>query len=339
MNDLWIDPILHRPTKPERWSLRSMLSALSSSTSCSNVSKPEMVSGGDISHWQGEMDWNAYFDNGMRYVFIRAMINGEPDDQFDRNAKILTDQGRWFGCYGATGYPTLSNAIPYARKLASLVDGIGNLSIWWDSEMSGLLSPYEMAKYNSEVMGELSALLPNRILEIYTRQSFWDSSVSVGNWDKYPLAAARYNTNLSCPWSDGQFIFRDWDDWRYWQDSQWWDGKLFGAESTYIDHDYFNGNEEMFKKVYNLNDDIIVPPPEPECTPWKFVVMRNELNYRSEPVVADSTWRGRFLYGDIIEAQSMVNPRLGDFWLKFKMNGEEYYAALTYLGRQYCEPL
>jgi hypothetical protein len=86
--------------------------------------------------------------------------------------------------------------------------------------------------------------------------------VQAGNWKKYPLAAARYNTALSCPWSDNQYVFRDWDDWRWWQDSEKWDGKKFGAKSTYIDHDYFNGNMEMFKSIYKISEP--VPQPDPE---------------------------------------------------------------------------
>lgn len=243
-----LDPILTRPPQ-ERWSpITTVRNFLTSS--CSNVPKSEMLQGGDVSHWQGEMDWNRFFGNGMKYTIIRAMINGSPDDEFDRNAKILTDQNRWFGCYGATGYPTLANAIPYARALADLVDGVGNLGIWWDSEAAGLLTPYEMAKYNSEMMGELSVLLPGRILEIYTRQSFWDSHVQAGNWSKYPLAAARYNEWIDCPWGDGKYKFRDWNTWRYWQIAQCWSGELYGAESRCIDGLYFNGNEEMFVATY-----------------------------------------------------------------------------------------
>jgi GH25 family lysozyme M1 (1,4-beta-N-acetylmuramidase) len=262
MNTPWIDPqspafrIQNEP-KSFRTSILQLFSQ-----SCSNVPKSEMLQGGDVSQWRGEMNWDAFFDNGMRYSIIRAMINGRPDTQYERNVRILTEQKRWFLCYGATGYPTLSNAIPYARAFADLVKGVPYLALWWDAEASGLLNPQEMAKYTSEVLGELSVLLPGTILEIYTRQTFWDSSVAAGNWSKYPLAAARYNEQLTCPWSDGRFEFRDWDAWRYWQISQCWDGAKYGAESRCIDGDYFNGNEEMFKEVYNIGE---IPPPVDCC--------------------------------------------------------------------------
>jgi GH25 family lysozyme M1 (1,4-beta-N-acetylmuramidase) len=329
-----IDPITIRQDVPERRSVLTTLRQIFNSPPCyNNVSKSEFLSGGDVSGHQGTMDWNQYFDNGMEFTIIRAMINGYVDNEFERNAEILTEQGRWFGCYGATGYPTLKNAIPYARKLADLVRGVGNLGIWWDSEADGLLNPHEMAKYNSEVMGELSVLLPGRVLEMYTRQSFWDSSVQAGPWKKYPLAAARYNEQLNCPWSDGQFIFRDWDEWRYWQDSQWWDCKKYGAESFNLDHLYFNGDREIFKFVYGLGS---IEPPPPEEDVWKFRVIRETLNYRSEPIVATSTWRGKFDHNDVIDAVRTVNPVLGDFWLEFNKDGETYYSALIYKGRQYC---
>lgn len=258
--DPWIDPIELRPAK-ESFSIRSFLVQLTS-TSCANVPKDQMATGGDISSWQGEMDWNAYFDNGMQFTIARAMINGVIDTQFERNAKILAEQNRLFLVYGATGYPTLSNAIPYAKALASIVKGMPYLGVWWDAEASGNLTPTQMATYTSEVLGELAVQLPNTVLEIYTRQTFWDTYVAAGNWSKYPLAAARYNTSLTCPWSDGLYKFRDWSDWRYWQDSQWWDGKKFGAKSTYIDHDYFNGTLDDFKQTYNVG--VVVPPVDPE---------------------------------------------------------------------------
>jgi len=327
-----IDPILLRPTAPEPFSVRSFLGNLFA-TSCANVPKSEMATGGDVSHWQGEMDWNKYFDNGMQFTVIRAMINGIPDDQFDRNARILTEQNRLFLVYGATGYPTLSNSIPNARALASIVKGVPYLGIWLDSELAGNLNPYQMAAWNSDFLGELSVLLPKSVLEIYTRQTFWDSSVQAGNWSKYPLAAARYNTSLTCPWSDGLYKFRDWSDWRYWQDSQWWDGKLYGAKSTYIDHDYFNGTLDDFKRAYNTE----TIPPEPEPDMWKFKVITSELNYRSEPIVTSSTWRGVFKKDYVIDAIRTVNPAYNDFWLEFKLDGNTYYSALTYRGTQYCK--
>jgi GH25 family lysozyme M1 (1,4-beta-N-acetylmuramidase) len=167
-----IDPILLRPQAPEKVSVvRTIWSALTS-VSCANVPKSEMVSGGDVSYWQGEMDWNKFFDNGMQFAVIRAMINGDKDGQYDRNLNILVEQKRPFLVYGATGYPALSNAIPYARALADMVKGVGHLAVWWDAEANGLLTPYEMAKYTSELLGELSVLLPGDILEIYTRQTF-----------------------------------------------------------------------------------------------------------------------------------------------------------------------
>jgi GH25 family lysozyme M1 (1,4-beta-N-acetylmuramidase) len=257
-----IDPITLRPQEPEGFSVRGFITGLLSTTTCSTVPKSEMASGGDVSKWQGEMDWNKFFDEGMQFAVIRAMINGYPDEQFERNAQILTDQKRPFLVYGATGYPTLSNAIPYARALADIIKGYPYLGVWWDAEASGLLNPHEMAIFTSDLLGELRALLPEAILEIYTRQTFWDSSVEAGNWSKYPLAAARYNESLTCPWSDGRYRFRDWQTWRYWQDSQWYDGRKYGAQSTYIDHDYFNGTFEDFKVTYNYGVEL--PPTNPE---------------------------------------------------------------------------
>jgi len=52
---------------------------------------------------------------------------------------------------------------------------------------------------------------------IYTRQSWWDYNVKADTWGGYDLWAARHNTNLTSPWSDGYYKFRDWKNWVFWQ--------------------------------------------------------------------------------------------------------------------------
>lgn len=64
---------------------------------------------------------------------------------------------------------------------------------------------------------QLLAKYPGRV-GIYTSEYFWDRNIAVDTiWSTLKLWAARWNTTLTSPWSDGLNKFRDWSLWKYWQ--------------------------------------------------------------------------------------------------------------------------
>ena len=108
------------------------------------------------------------------------------------------------------------------------------------------------------------SILPDKIVEVYTRLSWFNPSVARSNYwrnNKIRLNAARYNLSLSSPWSDNRYYPLDWDlrgssfeGWQYSADGNGL-GSYFGAESASIDLDLFSGDESAFVEVYNLAVD------------------------------------------------------------------------------------
>ena len=85
----------------------------------------------------------------------------------------------------------------------------------------------------------------NKYPIIYTRQTWWDTYVNPDPiWVLCDLWAARYNSVLTGPWSDGYCKFRDWNEWKFWQYTSHADGIYYGFNSLNGDLDWFNGTED-----------------------------------------------------------------------------------------------
>lgn len=104
---------------------------------------------------------------------------------------------------------------------------------------------------------------------IYTRASWFNPNVKVGDWKKYDLWAARYATGLTGPWSDNNWKFRDWDTWRIWQMTgennnlarQYgfpgspppnYTGNPYNYGDPDMDTNQFNGDENSFRQWAGL---------------------------------------------------------------------------------------
>jgi GH25 family lysozyme M1 (1,4-beta-N-acetylmuramidase) len=89
---------------------------------------------------------------------------------------------------------------------------------------------------------------------IYTAKWYWDAWVNVPSClNKYELAVAHY-TAATAP-----LMPRGWTDWRIWQYSADHNGKgsVFGAQSSDIDLDKFDGDELAFQAWAGV---IAMPP-------------------------------------------------------------------------------
>jgi hypothetical protein len=87
-------------------------------------------------------------------------------------------------------------------------------------------------------------LLSSKQAVIYTRALWWNENVAADPaWQKHDMWIARYCPSLDLPWGDGDCQPRDWNEWRFWQFSANGNrrGAEFGAQSSSIDLDYFNG--------------------------------------------------------------------------------------------------
>ena len=197
-----------------------------------------MIIGIDTHRYNGLMDYRKSYQASARFVLARnggGYINtGAPftDNQWINNCNNAPPV---IPCFGAWWYMTglQSTIIAQANHCADLIIPQKEkltLGFWLDCEE---WKPGYSAAQNRDMTllfidtFEVRADFPVR--GIYTRQSVWDSFVaSNSRWVGLDLWAARYNTTLTGPWSDGRFIFRDWQVWRFWQDSA--DGNGLGQE-------------------------------------------------------------------------------------------------------------
>jgi lysozyme len=214
--------------------------------------KDEYVHGVDISKWQGSWDVQKTIDAGAQYAFIKATQNKFTDSKFDEYVEAAYAKNFPIGCYHFAD-PAGYSALDQAKYFASVVKGVGQLSVVLDMEWTGGLDRIQLNSWAHMFMRELDVQLGDRLKEIYTRVSWWDPHVSPAPWVKdYGLWVARWASHLEGPWSDGRFVPRDWDDWTNWQYSADGNGlgSKYGVESNSIDLNYFHGNWDNFIAHY-----------------------------------------------------------------------------------------
>jgi len=225
----------------------------------------------DVSKWNGRVNFAQARDNGARGFWIKSDQGTWVDSFFEQHVTDALDDGVDFGFYHFID-PNQTALSPEdaARHCASLTRDVGTLSTWVDAERSGPLGPQGMLDYLIRWVDTYKSILPDKVVEVYTRLSWFNSSVArSGYWrnNGIRLNAARYNLALSSPWSDNRYYPLDWDlrgsdfeGWQYSADGNGM-GAYFGAESSSIDLDLFSGTESDFVAVYKLEPE--TPPVEP----------------------------------------------------------------------------
>lgn len=110
------------PTRPV-WAASShdRLSAntyqLADGTAITNV----LARGIDISHWQGEINWQEVARNDIRFVMLGTRYQGEVDPQFDSNARGAVDAGLKLGAYIYSYAMTVEEAEAEADFILDLI--------------------------------------------------------------------------------------------------------------------------------------------------------------------------------------------------------------------------
>lgn len=207
-----------------------------------------MIQGVDVSHWQGEMDWQKAKVAGARFAFIRAGAMGSDgfayeDKQFKRNRDK---------CHLPRGFYWFFRPNFDANKQADYFSDLILTEQWdlppvLDIETHGGATPDVVISRTKQFLDRAKNQIGIDCM-IYTRASFWNYYLGNPSWAKrHELWIARY-APLSGPWSDGYWKPSSWDTWRFWQHSADGNGLggLYGADSKSIDLNYFNGGEAEF---------------------------------------------------------------------------------------------
>lgn len=177
----------------------------------------------DISHWQGEIDWEKVAAEGIKHVFLKMSEGGTyTDPNFVTNWNAAKNAGLKVNAYH---YFRALNSTP-EEQFANIKRNL--LSVGFDPAMNGLAIDVEAGGNESaskDIMADhlhmLLNLLNCDLLDvkpiIYCSPTYWDSDI---NWEKYdfsvyPLWVANWNVDephLPKSWEQSG---KSWSCWQY----------------------------------------------------------------------------------------------------------------------------
>lgn len=226
--------------------------------------------GVDVSHWQGDIDWQALYSYGVRFVFVKCSQADWKDDRFNAHWAAAKKAGMLRGAYHYMTWNT--SAVTQARAfLNALGNDIGELPPVCDYEMR---AGAPGATVMSAVLRGWLYYVEQAIQKppiIYTGVSFWREYGSKADWVlRHPLWLALYDTepqptNYPPPGymktSVDSYAPLPWGraGWAFWQYTE--RGKLPGYRDN-LDLDVFNGSEAELRRRFGLGDGGEVGVPD-----------------------------------------------------------------------------
>jgi lysozyme len=198
------------------------------------------LSGIDVSHYQGNVNWAAVKSAGVAFAVAKATEGtGTVDQYFSSNWEKIKAAGIIRGAYHF--FHASQDASRQAQNFLNVVTiGQGDLPAVLDIEISDNMS-------GSAIITGIQTWLDTvekatgRTPIIYTNPSFWNSYMN-GAVSRYPLWVANYTTASSPRMPTG------WNSWLFWQYSQ--TGRLSGVPGN-VDMDRFNGGADDLAAFVN----------------------------------------------------------------------------------------
>lgn len=201
------------------------------------------VQGVDVSHYQGEVDWNQIQQADISFVFIKATEGSKTvDEQFENNWKNVAETNLCVGAYHFFSFDS-----PAEEQAALFCETVGNLmgklppvidvEYYGDKEKN----PPEEEKTVSEIQSMLDILEKEYQAKpiLYTTYKFYRKYIQ-DNFDSYPLWIRNVYYKPSFD------LGRDWLFWQY-SDTSVMDG--YQGEEPCIDRNVFAGSIEELNEI------------------------------------------------------------------------------------------
>ncbi|MDY0061300.1 MAG: GH25 family lysozyme [Myxococcota bacterium] len=188
----------------------------------------------DVSHWQGDIDWEQVAGAGIVYAFIRVSDGtGTRDREFAYNWAEAQRVGILRGAYQF--FRPAQDARAQAELFLEIMGDLeeGDLPPVIDVEDTGGLGGAAIAAKIAtwiEIVEARTGLPPI----IYSGLYFWKDNVGSAAFVDYPLWLAQYRDGCPTPPAP-------WTRWTFWQNSS--SGRVAGIGGD-VDTDIFNGDEE-----------------------------------------------------------------------------------------------
>jgi GH25 family lysozyme M1 (1,4-beta-N-acetylmuramidase) len=204
------------------------------------------VEGIDISHWQGEIDWDAVAGAGKEFAFIAIGDGFFVDPRFDENWAGAKDAGLYRGVYQYFR----ASADPIAQANI-VIDRVGRLG---PGELPVVLDLEEFDGMSASTV-RLRALEWMRHIEqgtgktpiLYTNPATWIPLGEPTGFVGYPLWLASWG--VSCPG-----MANGWHTWTFHQYSA--TGRVAGIWGD-VDLDRFNGSIDVLRTLAGLGPSCI----------------------------------------------------------------------------------
>lgn len=198
--------------------------------------------GVDVSHYQGEIDWQQIREQGVDFAFIKATEGSSyVDERYEENRENAREAGLYIGAYHFFSFdsPAASQAehfIATAGDLSGALPPVVDIEYYGDKRKD----PPEKAQVVSGLQELLDALETEYGVKpiIYTTYTVYNKYIRNG-FQEYPL----WIRNVYYPPAD---IGREWIFWQY-SDT----GKLRGTagEEKFVDLNVFQKGREELEKL------------------------------------------------------------------------------------------
>jgi lysozyme len=194
------------------------------------MSSQNKAAGIDVSHYQGNVDWDLVKAAGISFAFAKATESTTyVDSQFKTNWQGLKSAGLLRGAYHF--FQAGSDAAAQAENFIKTIGALEPVDLppVLDIESAGSAT-------NSQIIAGLQTWLDTveqglgRKPMIYTNASFWNAHLN-NQFGNYPLWIAHYD--VASP-----KIPAGWSEWNFWQYSQ--TGHVQGVSGS-VDTDWYNG--------------------------------------------------------------------------------------------------
>ncbi len=200
------------------------------------------VRGVDVSHYQGEIDWETLSAQNIRFAFIKATEgSGTVDECFAENWKNARASGLSVGAYHFFSFdsPAASQAANFCACVPCEADALPPV-IDLEHYRSGDLPAPETVRENLREMLETLRTVYGKTPIIYTTRNCWELYLQDSGLD-YTLWIRSVFTP---PASDYE------PAWTFWQYNP--RGKMDGysGSETYIDLNLYRGSEADFRAAF-----------------------------------------------------------------------------------------
>jgi lysozyme len=210
---------------------------------------PTRVSGIDVSHYQGVVDWARVKAAGMAFAFAKATEGvSNSDAKFAANWSGIGDAGLLRGAYHFF-HPSQDPAAQAAHFLSVVSLGAGDLPPVLDVETADAASN-DAIQSGVKTWMDAVAAQTGRTPMIYASPGFWNQHLN-DQFGLYPLWVAQYGVNAPK-------LPKGWTNWNFWQYSQ--TGSVDGVSGN-VDMDYFQGSMDDLTAFVGSSSGQAAPAP------------------------------------------------------------------------------